>query len=84
MHKEVFVFLFFLNVVCELKLRFECRLFCKEWFCAPYFRQYLIHASMITKYKIPAEFSQRILMLEAMTVNIRTLESSANPYNRRL
>lgn len=38
---------------------------------------------MITK-KIPAEFSQRILMLEAMTVNIRTLESSANPYNRRL
>lgn len=55
----------------------------KEWVCAPYFRQYLIHASMITK-KIPAEFSQRILMLEAMTVNIRTLESSANPYNRRL
>lgn len=36
---------------------------------------------MITK-KIPAEFSQRILMLEAMTVNIRTLESSANPYNK--
>lgn len=55
----------------------------KEWVCAPYFRQYLIHASMITK-KIPAEFSQRILMLEAMTVNIRKLESSANPYNRRL
>lgn len=54
----------------------------KEWVCAPYFRQYLIHASM--KKKIPAEFSQRILMLEAMTVNIRTLESSANPYNRRL
>lgn len=39
---------------------------------------------MITKNEIPAEFSQRILMVEAMTVNIRTLESSANPYNRRL
>lgn len=56
----------------------------KEWVCAPYFRQYLIHASMMTQKKIPAEFSQRILMLEAMTVNIRMLERSANPYNRRL
>lgn len=35
------------NVFCEFKLRFQCRLFCKEWVCA----QYLIHASMITKKK---------------------------------